>query len=177
MSVINRMLQTLDERHVKARLPNMVRAVPLHLPKTQHRFWLWGTPLFVILLLVGVFIWLNVASLSKPAVSVSAPTATASSTAAKQALLLRPSASLEFTELPPTAETETTRAERDASFDARPASAAASASRNKAQENESTQFLLRARDDPAPPTITLHADTKHEQPANAPSHSIKNISK
>lgn len=59
MSVINRMLLELDQRHdstAQQQLPGMVRAVPVRLP-AWYRVWLIGTLLIALAALTGYFIW------------------------------------------------------------------------------------------------------------------------
>ncbi len=56
MSVINRMLQELEERHddaVQKRMPGLVRAVPARLPATSRRPW--------FVLIAGLAVLLGVA--------------------------------------------------------------------------------------------------------------------
>lgn len=60
MSVINRMLLELDERHdgtAQQQLPGMVRAVPTRLPGTSYRPWLLAAFILASILLLGFFIW------------------------------------------------------------------------------------------------------------------------
>lgn len=59
MSVINRMLLELDERHDSSvqHLPGMVRAVPVRLPQTSVRPWFWAALIIATSLLLGLFIW------------------------------------------------------------------------------------------------------------------------
>lgn len=59
MSVINRMLLELDQRHdstAQQQLPGMVRAVPARLP-AWYRVWLIGALLIALAALAGYFIW------------------------------------------------------------------------------------------------------------------------
>lgn len=59
MSVINRMLLELDQRHdstAQQQLPGMVRAVPVRLP-AWYRVWLVGALVIVLTALAGYFIW------------------------------------------------------------------------------------------------------------------------
>lgn len=74
MSVINRMLLELDERHDSAQqnLPGMVRAVPARLPRTPYRVWLGGVLAIALTLLLGFFIW-RMAVSQKTAVAAIAP--------------------------------------------------------------------------------------------------------
>ncbi|MDP1683367.1 MAG: hypothetical protein Q8L39_16545, partial [Burkholderiales bacterium] len=56
MSVINRMLQELEERHddaVQKRMPGLVRAVPARLPAMSRRPW-------IVVLIVGLVVLLGV---------------------------------------------------------------------------------------------------------------------
>ena len=80
MSVINRMLLELDERHDSAQqnLPGMVRAVPARLPGTPYRVWLGDVLAIALTLLLGFFIW-RMAVSQKTAIApvASAPAATA----------------------------------------------------------------------------------------------------
>ncbi|MBT9612131.1 MAG: tetratricopeptide repeat protein, partial [Burkholderiales bacterium] len=59
MSVINRMLQELEERHddaVQKRMPGLVRAVPARLPATSRRPWM-AVLSVVLAVLLGVLVW------------------------------------------------------------------------------------------------------------------------
>ena len=59
MSVINRMLLELDQRHdstAQQQLPGMVRAVPVRLP-AWYRVWLVAALVIALTALVGYFIW------------------------------------------------------------------------------------------------------------------------
>ena len=99
MSVINRMLLDLDERHgaTAHQLPGMVRAVPARLPKTPYRIWLTGFLLSALLLSAGIFIWRSTTGWKKPAAAASAP----------QSPRLQLSTNLELINLPPVVNTDT----------------------------------------------------------------------
>lgn len=59
MSVINRMLQELEQRHdeTQERMPGVVRAVPARLSATSYRAGLWGGAIVGLALLLGILGW------------------------------------------------------------------------------------------------------------------------
>ncbi len=76
MSVINRMLLELDERHdstAQQRLPGMVRAVPARFSTAPVRPWLWIALIIAVILLLTFFIWRAI----PPAILPIPPTVTA----------------------------------------------------------------------------------------------------
>ena len=133
MSVINRMLLDLDERHgaTAHQLPGMVRAVPARLPKTPYRIWLTGFLLSALLLSAGIFIWRSTTGWKKPA-----------AVSALQSPRLQLSTNLELTPPPPVLNT-------DASVQAitvaptAPQSANAPPPEANTAEHRGTKFLLK----------------------------------
>ena len=75
MSVINRMLLELDERHdsTAQHLPGMVRAVPARIPKPAYRRWILLTLCLGLLLLAGYIVWLSSAHWHNKATPAQAP--------------------------------------------------------------------------------------------------------
>ena len=75
MSVINRMLLELDERHdsTAQHLPGMVRAVPARIPKPAYRRWILLTLCSGLLLLAGYIVWLSSAHWHNKATPAQAP--------------------------------------------------------------------------------------------------------
>lgn len=98
MSVINRMLLELDERHdstAQQRLPGLVRAVPVRLPTPPVRPWLWVALGIASILLLGLFIWRTIPpAKTTSATAVPAPRRAPLAPTA-QALQLQPTASLD----------------------------------------------------------------------------------
>ncbi len=177
MSVINRMLLELDERHDSTahHLPGMVRAVPPQLPKTTYRLWAYGLLFVLVALVAAFFIWQNKAIFKKPAAPVAAPAPTAP--LIKPALVLQPSTALEIPRPDPAAEVETPIQPIVAAPPAPSPNITAQAPEVKAPSKAPSKFLLPARDEPQPASEKPRVESKPEKVTDDATHNIKSVSK
>ncbi len=183
MSVINRMLLELDERHdsTSHHLPGMVRAVPAQLPKTSYRLWLYGL-LIVLLLLVAAFVvWQYAGGVRKTADAVAA--SASASPQLNPALVLQPSTTLE---LPSPVAAPDAEAPIQPIIAASPTpspsvavepAATARTPQAKAPSKAPAKFLLPARDEPQAASDKFRAESKPEKVTDNATHNIKSVSK
>ena len=180
MSVINRMLLELDERHDSTahHLPGMVRAVPAQIPKTSYRYGVYGLLFVLLALLVAFFFWQNPVTFKKTTASVATPVPTPPPL--QQALVLQPSISLAISPIPAT-EVETSIQAITVAPSPRVTTApvtTAQAPAAKTPPSKATpKFLLPAREDSPSASDKPRAEPKSVKVTDDATHNIKSVSK
>ena len=177
MSVINRMLLELDERHDSTahHLPGMVRAVPPQRPKTAFRLWGYALLVVFVALIAAFFIWRNKAIFKKPAAPVAASVPTAHPS--KPALVLQSSTTLATPNSVAAPEAEVPIQPIVAALPAPGHHVAAQAPEVQSSSTAPTKFLLPARDEPPSASEKPRVVSKPVKVIDDEPHNIKSVSK
>lgn len=183
MSVINRMLLELDERHDSTahHLPGMVRAVPAQTPKTAYRFWLYGLAFVLLTLFAAFFVWQNPAFFKQSTAPAVVPAPTPAPL--NQGLVLQPSTALETPGQAPAPEVDTpiqaivvAPPTPNPSVTTAPVTSA-QAPGAKTPNKAPAKFLLYAPDEAQQVNDKPRGESKREKVTDDATHNIKSVSK